>query len=279
MAEKKKRTHKFLNKHPFIGALLGAAVFVALFVITSSISSYVLKNFITDTDVYSSVGILIAFILSSLVFLWWFRGETNGLLFGGDIKGCAYIAGLFVAFWALVLVQEHFTAAAHLEPVTASVIGRAVSAGFFEEPLCRGFILMLLFRKLRTPKKIIGAVLITTLIFSLLHLPNAGTAGLLPTIRQTINAFGTGLAFSVLYVRSGNILPSTILHTIHDIIAFILTDSENLPVIFAGLKTADLINMILTLILGVLCFIYLRKDSVMEKIIAVWDKKWSGVVE
>lgn len=278
MTAKKTRTHKILNKHPFIGALLGTAVFVPLFVMTTSLCSLIFEKMITDSNVSSGASILITFIIWSLIFLWWFRGETSGLIFGGDIKGCAVVAGLFVAFWALALTQEHFTAGGRLEVPTLSVIGKAVSAGFFEEPLMRGFIIMLLLRKIRTPKMITGSLIVTTIIFALLHFPNLSEAELVPTVTQVINSIGTGLAFGLLYVRSGNLLPAAIFHTIHDIIAFTLVENENLAVIFAGLTMADLINVILTFILGLLCFIYLRKDSVMKKIIAVWDKKWSGVV-
>jgi hypothetical protein len=119
MSEKKKRTHKFLNKHPFIGAILQTAVFIALFVITTSLSSYILKNFISDANVYGGISILIAFILWSLVFLWWFRGETSGLIFGGDIKGGAFVAGLFVAFWVLVVCFIYLRKDSVMKKITA----------------------------------------------------------------------------------------------------------------------------------------------------------------
>ena len=104
---------------------------------------------------------------------------------------------------------------AELPAILAAVI---IGAGFGEEIFFRGFLFERL-RRLRTPTAAIVAL--TTLLFSLAHLPDQGVAG-------AEQAVFTGLAFALLYVATGNLWTSIAVHAAFDVaaVAIIYFDVE-----------------------------------------------------
>ena len=275
MSEKKTRSHHIMDNHPFIGTVLGTLILVPLFIAISSGASMLLGTALKNEPVCTGTSILISYIVCSLIFAWWFKGETSGLIFGGSITSSFIVGVMLVVYWVLSLVQGYILAGDTVAVPTIENIATSVSAGFFEEPLCRGFFIMLFLRNKRTPGKIIGSLIFTTIVFALLHVSNLKTgAELIPTVVQVINSIGTGLIFGLLFVRSGNLLPASIMHMAHDIIALSTVGKlDNIPT-YGGLEINVIINMVMCFILGVVGFIYITRRSVMEETISVWDTKW-----
>ena len=93
---------------------------------------------------------------------------------------------------------------------TLTYILTMLIAGFLEEVLFRG----LLFTALR-PRGLKRAVLISALTFGLGHIVNLlNGAALLPTLLQLCYACAIGLLFTVLFQKSGSILPGILTHSL-----------------------------------------------------------------
>jgi hypothetical protein len=104
-------------------------------------------------------------------------------------------------------------------PVT--VMGFALLAiliGFAEETFFRGIIFTTLL-----PKGTIPAVVISSFLFAAPHLLNAvgGLWDLTFTLVDTFAAFGVGVTFAALCLRTGSIWPAIGLHALFDFTAFI----------------------------------------------------------
>ena len=164
MEEKKQRTHKVLDKHPVFGSILATGIFIVIFYITMSAADLALIQFMSE-GMASGPAILVGFMISTLLFWWWFRDETKGLWIGGDIKagGCAIL--LMVIYWIVSVIQGIIVSGDRYGLPKPEDVSLAVSAGFMEDTVMRGFIIMLLLRKKRTPKMIMASMIVTSLIF------------------------------------------------------------------------------------------------------------------
>ena len=90
-----------------------------------------------------------------------------------------------------------------------------IGTGLFEEVLFRGLILKLLLVKMgHTKKGIINAIIISSVIFGLLHIINsiAGTLEIATNIEQIVATTGFGFLYAVLYLRTKNLWVPILLH-------------------------------------------------------------------
>jgi membrane protease YdiL (CAAX protease family) len=101
----------------------------------------------------------------------------------------------------------------------------ACLVGVTEESLFRGLVLQTLL-----PKGVLRALLLSSLIFALLHVGNL-FAGLFwgYVVEQVLFAFAIGLAFAVMRVRTGSIWPGIILHSLNDFAALTLISVTGIP--------------------------------------------------
>ncbi len=275
MKDNNPRTHKILDKLPIFGSILATGIFVALFFIIMSIADLVFEAFL-PADLCSGPAILTAFIITTLLFMFWFRGETKGLWLGGDIKGAVTVTIMYIVYWILSVTLGIVISGDRYGFPKLADINNAVSAGFMEETMIRGFILMLLFRKKRTPRMIITSMIVTSVIFAMLHIPNL-FVGADPgaTVMQVASSIATGFCFAMLYVCSGNIIPAIVIHILHDIIAFSALDATEGGVMVAAVDAGSWVNLLLCYILAAICFFYLKKENIMNRTIEIWDKKWT----
>ena len=149
------------------------------------------------------------------------------------------------------------------------------AAGILEELLFRFLIISVLLWKQREKKQLFRALIISTVIFALAHGANIFYgAGIGVSVMQMISALAMGTAFGLLFLRTGNILPGMILHTLHDIIALSevgATDESGL--ITHGITPAAIVDLLLVIAMGIyLAFCYSRKNET-EKMLVIWKKK------
>ncbi len=92
------------------------------------------------------------------------------------------------------------------------------STGFFEEVLFRGFILIILLKKLpKTKKSIFLSIFISSGIFSLMHMLNIFTGSSLPnTIVQIGYSLLMGLLWASVFIKTKNIFIPITLHAIYN---------------------------------------------------------------
>ena len=120
---------------------------------------------------------------------------------------------------------------------TALYVVSMVCVGFLEEVIFRGF----LFRALCADGETVGrAVLISSLTFGIGHIVNLlNGAELLPTLLQICYASAAGFLFTVLFLRSGTLLPCTLTHSaINSLSAFAPEGKDALRMITAAALTA-----------------------------------------
>jgi len=131
-----------------------------------------------------------------------------------------------------------------------------LSSGVFEEILFRGLILGVLLHKYHKSKHgILKSVIISCLIFGLMHIVNIWTKD--QTLRGTLNqvyaAFSLGILYSAVYLKTKSIIILGGLHTVHNFLGSIpeLTDSAAI-ISSTGNKTVA--EIILSSILVILIF-------------------------
>lgn len=116
--------------------------------------------------------------------------------------------------------------------------------GYVEEMLFRGF----LFKALIPKNGINTAVIISSVTFGMGHIVNLLTGqGNSETIVQIIFAVSLGFLFTMVFYKSGSLLPCIAAHSLIDVFSKFSVDSP----------TADWINVIVTIILAVTYSIYL----------------------
>jgi len=115
---------------------------------------------------------------------------------------------------------------ANAQPLPASMVGilllNSALAGFSEELMFRG----VLFGALRTRLPLLGAIVVTTVLFGLVHLLNAIAIGdwrLAAT--QAVAAAMSGLLFIAIRLRTNSLLPGMIYHALWDASLLVLVSA------------------------------------------------------
>ena len=102
----------------------------------------------------------------------------------------------------------------------------ALGAGFFEEYVFRGLFLKLAFQDgIRSSKQILGAVLLSALFFGLAHLGNLTHQPLDATLFQVYYASAIGIFFAAIYLRTGSLWWTIILHFLVDFTSVLMSQS------------------------------------------------------
>ena len=277
--EKKKkriRQHKLLNK-PILGTIL--LVLWGAVVLTSFGSGFdmVAKEHSAD---YLGGGWLAAFgLLGLLIHKFHFRGE-----FSGNIQAKNFGMGMLLILPTMIFVVTNLLEA-DMSALTPGRVLLALAAGMgpgiMEEVTFRGLALSNLMRVWHDEKKIIYSVSFTAALFGLIHLGNilAG-AGVLVSAVQSVYAFGTGVLFAAVYVRTGNLLPCMVAHTLVDFTAFLSPELAEAGGVMAdkGFEPQMLFLAAVGLAFAALGYYYLRPAKRAE-ILEIWSEKWKRPAE
>ncbi|HJA74404.1 MAG TPA: CPBP family intramembrane metalloprotease [Candidatus Limosilactobacillus gallistercoris] len=103
----------------------------------------------------------------------------------------------------------------------------AFEAGVMEETLFRFAVLGILFYAWRNVKQRLPLAIFTSaLLFGLAHLSNAALQHWDMTILQAVSAFALGLFFAVVYVYTGQLWLTMVMHGLLDWTSFIVTGSD-----------------------------------------------------
>jgi membrane protease YdiL (CAAX protease family) len=208
----------FVSKHPYQSAILFLILFV-LFNIAGGLLGFPLLDqpelLITVASFITAAGGIIV-----LRYLGWW--EKAGYASVGHISDIPlYILPAGMAF--LPLLERTGTIEAQTITVFA---GLSIVVAVAEETFFRGLILQALI-----PTGILRAVLLSSLLFGLLHLLNSVGGIWDPsfTLVDTFAAFGIGIVFSALVIRAGTIWPPIFLHALINFIALVTLGSISVP--------------------------------------------------
>lgn len=130
-----------------------------------------------------------------------------------------------------------------------------LSSGMFEEVLFRGLILGVLLNRYHNSKHgIVKSVIISCLIFGLIHIVNIWTKdqSLRGTLNQAYAAFSLGILYSAVYLKTKSIIMG-VLHTVHNFLGS-LPELTNSAIIINSTGNKTDFEIILSSILVLLIF-------------------------
>ncbi len=281
MSEKKVRQHKFVDKHPFIASLIFLAVSFVFTQLVGSIAGVII-SMATGADVQGSIPFFAAAassLLALLIYKRMFRPEFEGNLRGGNPAfGFKFIIVLII-YWLIIMPLTFNFTSAQMGPPTIYTVASSTSAGFCEEVACRGIAISLLLRCINDEKRILHALIFTSVIFGLIHGFNI-FAGADPgsTVIQIISAAGIGVFFGAIFIRSGNLWPAIVFHVAQDVVAFLDVTNIQDGVVIGRVNWTSYLDTAICIVLAVIGF-YLIRSAKRAEIRELWKKKWSVLPE
>ncbi len=247
---------RWIERHPYLSALLFLVYWLALLLILGRFFLFILM--ITHLSLHLSLlqanllgEVLLVLIVVLPIFLlgWWSRvGLTRGIN-GQGVVICLIPLLLLVGLPLLGVLG--FVSQAS-ESILVSAIALSLLTGFAEEGMFRGLILRALL-----PAGIWPAVLISALCFTAVHLTNLINGISFGYVAgQLVLAFGSGVLFAAIRLRTNSLWPSLLLHAGHDVGGLILLGIDP-AIVRAPLTSAAII------VNGIFCLLFLLNAWVL----------------
>ena len=274
------RQHPLFDRHTVLGTIV--LIILAYIVVTVPttivflIVSILLPGFNINDSLF--VGIAVMACIALLIYKLWFRPEFRGILFRGftrTLKLCPVI----LPYWLLVCLPE-FLDGNFPKTFSLYVFSTALTAGFSEEVIFRGFPLSYLKRQLRSEKQVPLIVTVTGVFFGLFHLTNIILgASLSASLVQAVSASCIGIFFGAVLMRGGNLLIPILLHSAHDVLMLSFQNADEVSAILTEEATpSDFLMTLPCIALAVFGFFLIRKAKRRE-ICDMWAETWSQSTE
>ena len=265
--EVKSRKHRLCEKAPLIAMLLAAAL--ALVVLS-------IPGLIGLSDAASNLVSSVLAVLFMIAFTRWFAPEFKGVFKTSHLAtGLAFVWLAFVFKFFGAYFVNLAGSGFYFKP-TIAAFAMAIAAGFYEETIFRGVTVPIGMRYFKSEKRVGILVLISALVFGLMHIGNiANGASIQMGIAQGIATIFAGIFFIAVYLRTGNILIPIFMHGIYDYMCF-TTDPSLVNGIMANeIATSALILAVLVDVIAGIWGLYLLRPAKRAEIHAIWDDKWS----
>lgn len=233
---------KLREKSEIWFAVLHIIAYVVLFSAADDISK--------SLEVEKCVTLPVAAVLSAVIFVFVKKNglmEYYGLCKGSyDLKKWLYFVPVIVFstrnFWSGVTLNY-----AVLE--TGLYMASMLFVGFLEEVIFRGYLF-----KAMCKNNIRSAVIVSSVTFGLGHIVNLlNGAELLPTVMQIMYAIAIGFAFTMIFLKSGSIIPCIISH------AFI--NSTSVFGVESDMPVRILLNLAVAVIAGGYAFYLVKAEK------------------
>ncbi len=267
------KIHKWLDR-PIVGMII--ALLIALFgveVIGYSLGKGI-GAFIADDQIASSIGVIVVSLLWLFLHCFWFRGEVHHFF---DAKGLIKYLPLG---WSMILLPV-FTLIVNL--IGGKQIGHvflalmlALAAGISEEVIFRVIPISVAMRNVDKEKAVATTFILTSVCFGVFHALNVfAGADIGSTILQVIYATGVGLVYAAIYMRTGNLWVTMILHSFTDFMGFLVMNIDKTGgVIKEGSNLSSIIYLLIcALVFFVNAFMIFKKED-QKQVPAVWKRIW-----
>jgi len=265
----KLRDHRVFNNR----YLTVLATFVCYLILSNLVSTVAMAAFGTGT--LAKVVVAVGGVLLSLMFVFGFQrhfaGELDGLV---SWTTPGLLLALPAAALAVANILEWPQATTFNNPLVCLIL--AMSPGFAEEIIFRAIPLCNWMRLDNTQKGILTSVLFSAAVFGLVHSINifAG-ATMSMTVFQVFYAFCLGIMLAAVFLRTGSIWPTIILHTFIDFTAFLTMDMNNMGVLTHELEITPVFWFIVVASLGLVAWaVYLLRPAKQAEVIDMWNRKW-----
>lgn len=272
MCKKKKiRKHKIL-KHPIVAMILLLMWGLLFYQTIGEVFSIFF-----GVDFFGWVSALAA-ILALFIHKSWFSPEFKGAI--GDVRiRDKDVKFVILGFMAILFIFDLGSFVGHEVALTMANLGLAIMAGIGEEMNIRVLPISVMMRDWMDEKHIPFITYSTSAAFGLIHLVNLlSGAPIDGTIVQIVAAFGIGVIFAAIYLRTGNILYCIFIHTVTDILCVMVVGTTEEGII-QSVSTYDMVTSIIIGILGTVLGTYLIRKSVRSKIVEVWKERWNQETE
>lgn len=178
----------------------------------------------------NEVSSSIARIITGCVFFAVFHKSFE---FGNSFKGLLIM--LPALLLAIYKIPYHFISGGGTpNSITLPIILIGLAPAVFEEILFRGIFIHNLKAKSESSTVI---VLISAIVFSLVHLTNIAGMDLISLLLQLIMAFVTGIVLGAIYLRTDDIISVIIAHFAIDILGGIFYGGETTPYYFVAIMS------------------------------------------
>lgn len=280
---KKVREHKFLDKNTVLGViLLMYWNFVLIEFVFGSVTAIICNHAGVNQKTGLAAGSIVGSILALIIWFKFFSPEYKWKPEGGSWgKAFKLLIPLYIFWVALFGVFGYCVKGFPFGVLSISSFLTAIMAGAAEEVAFREVGISYLARQWKDESKIILMAIIPAVAFGLTHVTNlVESKDLSTTLIQTLLTLFMGTFLSAVYLRTGNIWPLILCHSLHDIMTF--SGGEKMEAL--GVQFPDWITVFLCVLEGGLfiCGLYMLRKSKRAEIIELWNKRWSrdtGVTE
>lgn len=265
--EVKPRKHALCEKAPLVAMLLAAVI--AMLLVS-------LPGLIGLSEVAENLALSVIAAVFLIACTRWFAPEFKGVFKTSHLAtGLAFI---WLAF-AFKFFGSYFAGLAssgfYFKP-TVSALAMAIAAGFYEETIFRGITVPIGMRYLKSEKRVGILVLITALVFGLMHIGNiANGASIQMGIVQGVATTFAGIFFIAVYLRTGNILIPIFMHGIYDYMCFVTDPTLENGIMANDIAVSALIPAVLVEVIAGIWGLYFLRPAKRAEIHAIWDDKWS----
>ena len=265
--EGKPRKHILCEKAPLVAMILAAALALLVLSIPGLLGLPKVAEFLASSALA---------VLFMIAFTRWFAPEfkgvfktshlATGLAFIWLAFGFKFFGGYFVG-----LASSGF----YFKP-TVVAFAMAIAAGFYEETIFRGVTVPIGMRYFKSEKRVGIIVLISALVFGLMHIGNiANGASVQMGIAQGIATIFAGIFFVAVYLRTGNILIPIFMHGLFDYMCFVTDPTLENGIMANDVAASSLILAVLVDVIAGIWGLYLLRPAKRAEIHAIWNDKWS----
>ncbi len=271
---------KFSDKHPVLSLLLFTygSYLLAQYVFGMIFMFIFHSAFGMNATEATTIGAVIG---SLIVLALWYKRCSPELRIrsgkGSFIGSIKFLAPILIYWIAIVATYSTLAGKLALGPLTLGSVTSCLMAGVSEEIIFREISITHMTKYFRGEKMIPVIALVSAIMFGSSHFLNVigTTEGLLDRIGQVVLSVFFGYFFSAVYLRKGNVWAVSLMHTLHDLIAFSAAAG------ISGIYSGDLPNWIMMLFYAIEIglalyghFCLLRKSK-RKEIVEFWDHKWS----
>ena len=265
--ENRSRKHVLCEKAPLAAMLLEAVLAMLLLSIPGLLGL---------PKVAESLASSVLAVLFMIAYTKWFAPEFKGVFRTSHLAtGVAFV---WLAF-AFKFFGAYFAGLAssgfYFKP-TVTALAMAIAAGFYEETIFRGVTVPIGMRYFRSEKRVGILVLISALVFGLMHIGNIiNGASIQMGIVQGVATTFAGIFFIAVYLRTGNILIPIFMHGIFDYMCFVTDPTLENGIMANDVAVSALIPAVLVDVIAGIWGLYLLRPAKIAEIHAIWDDKWS----
>ena len=266
------RIHSFFNRHPAAGVI---PLFLTFYAVISLIGGTIDGILLVTKILPMGIATSIVSVISMFAYKKYFSPE-----FGGFLQKSGIPEG-FVYLFPVIAETAYIVTSCGVRPgdLTISAVFLSLYAGLNEEFLYRGVVCSFLMRENRREGKILFIAFGSALNFGLVHLTNIIMGvPLINILLQAFNAFAIGVLLAAVYLRTGSLLPTIVMHTIYDLACFAVTGTESLGLekeAVAGFRDFLETGIMAVIYIGVALFV--MRKSARQEILARWGEIWHPI--